>query len=164
MRRSSGTVIVNFYSSIKLILNMNLDLLEINVDCLRENDVYILFETFIKFDIFSFLKLMLICYRRSVSDNKKYVCKRSQRCTLKVNDSTGYRKICRECRFKRCLDIGMLPESKLFWILYCHYLLSTQGFGFRLEVYWVNSINLRIKTFSVCYFKQMYSYFILYCF
>ncbi|KAE9547349.1 hypothetical protein FO519_009439 [Halicephalobus sp. NKZ332] len=50
-------------------------------------------------------------FRRSVSDNKKYVCKRSQRCTLKVNDSTGYRKICRECRFKRCLDIGMLPEN-----------------------------------------------------
>uniref|UniRef100_A0A7E4UT45 Nuclear receptor domain-containing protein n=1 Tax=Panagrellus redivivus TaxID=6233 RepID=A0A7E4UT45_PANRE len=50
-------------------------------------------------------------FRRSVSDEKKYICKRNQRCALKVNDSTGYRKICRECRFKKCLYIGMLPEN-----------------------------------------------------
>uniref|UniRef100_A0A914QEB5 Nuclear receptor domain-containing protein n=1 Tax=Panagrolaimus davidi TaxID=227884 RepID=A0A914QEB5_9BILA len=50
-------------------------------------------------------------FRRSVSDAKKYICKRSQRCLLRVNDQTGYRKICRDCRFKRCLEIGMLPEN-----------------------------------------------------
>uniref|UniRef100_A0A914BVG9 Nuclear receptor domain-containing protein n=1 Tax=Acrobeloides nanus TaxID=290746 RepID=A0A914BVG9_9BILA len=50
-------------------------------------------------------------FRRTISDGKKYVCKRSQRCTLKITDSTGYRKICRNCRMKRCLDIGMLPEN-----------------------------------------------------
>uniref|UniRef100_A0AC34QJ84 Nuclear receptor domain-containing protein n=1 Tax=Panagrolaimus sp. JU765 TaxID=591449 RepID=A0AC34QJ84_9BILA len=50
-------------------------------------------------------------FRRSVSENKRYICKRSQRCTLKVNEPNGYRKICRECRFKRCLEIGMLPEN-----------------------------------------------------
>ncbi|KAK6102403.1 Zinc finger C4 type (two domains) family protein [Brugia pahangi] len=25
--------------------------------------------------------------------------------------ATGYRKICRSCRMKRCLHIGMLPEN-----------------------------------------------------
>ncbi|KAH7726251.1 ODR7 protein [Aphelenchoides avenae] len=50
-------------------------------------------------------------FRRSISDNKKYVCKRSQRCTVRVSDSQGYRKICRNCRMKRCLEIGMLPEN-----------------------------------------------------
>uniref|UniRef100_A0A0N4WA98 Nuclear receptor domain-containing protein n=1 Tax=Haemonchus placei TaxID=6290 RepID=A0A0N4WA98_HAEPC len=43
-------------------------------------------------------------FRRTISDGKKYVCKRSQ--------PTGYRKICRSCRLKRCMDIGMLPDSE----------------------------------------------------
>ncbi|ETN83735.1 hypothetical protein NECAME_17355, partial [Necator americanus] len=25
--------------------------------------------------------------------------------------ATGYRKICRSCRLKRCMDIGMLPDN-----------------------------------------------------
>ncbi|KAI6197634.1 Nuclear hormone receptor family member odr-7 [Aphelenchoides besseyi] len=50
-------------------------------------------------------------FRRTISDQKKYVCKRPQRCTLRVNDSQGYRKICRNCRMKRCLEIGMMPEK-----------------------------------------------------
>ncbi|VDN08120.1 unnamed protein product [Thelazia callipaeda] len=51
-------------------------------------------------------------FRRTVSDKKSYICKRSQRCDVKINDASGYRKICRSCRMKRCLDIGMLPESE----------------------------------------------------
>ncbi|KAF7632297.1 Nuclear receptor domain-containing protein [Meloidogyne graminicola] len=52
-------------------------------------------------------------FRRSISDQKRYICKRSQRCVIRPNDigSQGYRKICRDCRMKRCLDIGMLPEN-----------------------------------------------------
>ncbi|CAD6189286.1 unnamed protein product [Caenorhabditis auriculariae] len=50
-------------------------------------------------------------FRRSISDDKHYVCKRNQRCTSASRDGTGYRKICRSCRMKRCLDIGMLPEN-----------------------------------------------------
>ncbi|VDN85625.1 unnamed protein product, partial [Brugia pahangi] len=70
-------------------------------------------------------------FRRTVSDEKNYICKRSQRCDVKLTyaydnriflnfnypiyieiSATGYRKICRSCRMKRCLHIGMLPESK----------------------------------------------------
>ncbi|KAK6112461.1 Zinc finger C4 type (two domains) family protein [Brugia pahangi] len=51
-------------------------------------------------------------FRRTVSDEKNYICKRSQRCDVKLTYATGYRKICRSCRMKRCLHIGMLPESK----------------------------------------------------
>uniref|UniRef100_A0A915Q176 Nuclear receptor domain-containing protein n=1 Tax=Setaria digitata TaxID=48799 RepID=A0A915Q176_9BILA len=50
-------------------------------------------------------------FRRTVSDEKSYTCKRSQRCDVKLNYATGYRKICRSCRMKRCLDVGMLPEN-----------------------------------------------------
>ncbi|EFO15518.2 hypothetical protein LOAG_12992 [Loa loa] len=50
-------------------------------------------------------------FRRTVSDEKSYTCKRSQRCDIKLNCATGYRKICRSCRMKRCLHIGMLPET-----------------------------------------------------
>ncbi|CAG9533693.1 unnamed protein product [Cercopithifilaria johnstoni] len=50
-------------------------------------------------------------FRRTVSDEKSYTCKRSQRCDVKLNYATGYRKICRSCRMKRCLHIGMLPEN-----------------------------------------------------
>ncbi|VIO89376.1 nuclear hormone receptor family member odr-7, putative [Brugia malayi] len=50
-------------------------------------------------------------FRRTVSDEKNYICKRSQRCDVKLNYATGYRKICRSCRMKRCLHIGMLPEN-----------------------------------------------------
>ncbi|CAJ0954721.1 unnamed protein product, partial [Mesorhabditis belari] len=48
-------------------------------------------------------------FRRTISDGKKYICKRSQRCTSASRD--GYRKICRACRMKRCLEIGMMPEN-----------------------------------------------------
>ncbi|CAP21624.2 Protein CBR-ODR-7 [Caenorhabditis briggsae] len=50
-------------------------------------------------------------FRRTISDDKSYVCKRNQRCTNASRDGTGYRKICRACRMKRCVDIGMLPEN-----------------------------------------------------
>ncbi|EYC41589.1 hypothetical protein Y032_0563g3518 [Ancylostoma ceylanicum] len=50
-------------------------------------------------------------FRRTISDGKKYVCKRSQRCNNPSRDATGYRKICRSCRLKRCMDIGMLPDN-----------------------------------------------------
>lgn len=50
-------------------------------------------------------------FRRTISDGKKYVCKRSQRCNNPTKDATGYRKICRSCRLKRCMDIGMLPDN-----------------------------------------------------
>ncbi|KJH43278.1 zinc finger, C4 type [Dictyocaulus viviparus] len=50
-------------------------------------------------------------FRRTISDGKKYVCKRSQRCNNPSKDATGYRKICRSCRLKRCMDIGMLPDN-----------------------------------------------------
>nr|ACQ44070.1 ODR7 [Caenorhabditis remanei] len=50
-------------------------------------------------------------FRRTISDDKRYVCKRNQRCTNASRDGTGYRKICRSCRMKRCIDIGMLPEN-----------------------------------------------------
>ncbi|CAI4225966.1 unnamed protein product [Auanema sp. JU1783] len=50
-------------------------------------------------------------FRRTVSDDKQYSCKRNQRCNNASKDGTGYRKICRACRLKRCLDIGMLPEN-----------------------------------------------------
>ncbi|VDM92111.1 unnamed protein product [Onchocerca ochengi] len=50
-------------------------------------------------------------FRRTVSDEKNYTCKRSQRCDIKLSYATGYRKICRSCRMKRCLYIGMLPEN-----------------------------------------------------
>ncbi|CAJ0560055.1 unnamed protein product, partial [Mesorhabditis spiculigera] len=48
-------------------------------------------------------------FRRTISDAKKYICKRSQRCTTASRD--GYRKICRACRLKRCMECGMLPEN-----------------------------------------------------
>ncbi|EGT46743.1 CBN-ODR-7 protein [Caenorhabditis brenneri] len=48
---------------------------------------------------------------RTISDDKRYVCKRNQRCNNASRDGTGYRKICRSCRMKRCLEIGMLPEN-----------------------------------------------------
>uniref|UniRef100_A0A914MEC7 Nuclear receptor domain-containing protein n=1 Tax=Meloidogyne incognita TaxID=6306 RepID=A0A914MEC7_MELIC len=53
-------------------------------------------------------------FRRSISDQKRYICKKSQRCVIRPSDigTQGYRKICRNCRMRRCLDIGMLPESK----------------------------------------------------
>ncbi|CAL2050848.1 unnamed protein product [Caenorhabditis brenneri] len=50
-------------------------------------------------------------FRRTISDDKRYVCKRNQRCNNASRDGTGYRKICRSCRMKRCLEIGMLPEN-----------------------------------------------------
>uniref|UniRef100_A0A1I7US31 Nuclear receptor domain-containing protein n=1 Tax=Caenorhabditis tropicalis TaxID=1561998 RepID=A0A1I7US31_9PELO len=50
-------------------------------------------------------------HRRTISDDKRYVCKRNQRCNNASRDGTGYRKICRSCRMKRCLEIGMLPEN-----------------------------------------------------
>ncbi|WKY17097.1 hypothetical protein Q1695_001595 [Nippostrongylus brasiliensis] len=50
-------------------------------------------------------------FRRTISDGKKYVCKRSQRCNNPTKDATGYRKICRSCRLKRCMAIGMLPDN-----------------------------------------------------
>ncbi|CAD5234897.1 unnamed protein product [Bursaphelenchus xylophilus] len=50
-------------------------------------------------------------FRRTISDQKKYICKRPQRCTMKFSESAGYRKICRNCRMKRCLEIGMLPDK-----------------------------------------------------
>ncbi|CEF68884.1 Nuclear hormone receptor HR78 [Strongyloides ratti] len=51
-------------------------------------------------------------FRRSISDNKKYVCKKSQRCIITINgDTGGYRKMCRECRMKRCLSVGMQPAN-----------------------------------------------------
>ncbi|CAI2356208.1 unnamed protein product [Caenorhabditis sp. 36 PRJEB53466] len=50
-------------------------------------------------------------FRRTISDDKRYVCKRNQRCTNASRDGTGYRKICRSCRMKRCLEIGMLPDN-----------------------------------------------------
>lgn len=51
-------------------------------------------------------------FRRSISDNKKYICKKSQRCVITINgDTGGYRKMCRECRMKRCLRIGMQPAN-----------------------------------------------------
>uniref|UniRef100_A0A0N5BXJ3 Nuclear receptor domain-containing protein n=1 Tax=Strongyloides papillosus TaxID=174720 RepID=A0A0N5BXJ3_STREA len=51
-------------------------------------------------------------FRRSISDNKKYICKKSQRCIITTNVETGgYRKMCRECRMKRCLSVGMQPAN-----------------------------------------------------
>ncbi|KAK0405836.1 hypothetical protein QR680_018225 [Steinernema hermaphroditum] len=50
-------------------------------------------------------------FRRTISDKKKYTCKRTSRCVIHVTDTTGYRKICRNCRMKRCLEVGMLPEN-----------------------------------------------------
>ncbi|CAD5229123.1 unnamed protein product [Bursaphelenchus okinawaensis] len=50
-------------------------------------------------------------FRRTVSDQKKYICKRPQRCNVKFSETAGYRKICRNCRMKRCLEIGMSPEK-----------------------------------------------------
>ncbi|TKR82016.1 hypothetical protein L596_015799 [Steinernema carpocapsae] len=50
-------------------------------------------------------------FRRTISDKKKYSCKRTSRCVIHVTDTTGYRKICRNCRMKRCLEVGMLPEN-----------------------------------------------------
>ncbi|GMT34570.1 hypothetical protein PFISCL1PPCAC_25870, partial [Pristionchus fissidentatus] len=50
-------------------------------------------------------------FRRSVADAKSYTCKGSQRCTSSAKDGTGYRKICRSCRLRRCLDIGMQPDN-----------------------------------------------------
>nr|CAD2123525.1 unnamed protein product [Meloidogyne enterolobii] len=52
-------------------------------------------------------------FRRSISDQKRYICKKSQRCVIRPSDigTQGYRKICRNCRMRRCLDIGMLPEN-----------------------------------------------------
>uniref|UniRef100_A0A915ELN2 Nuclear receptor domain-containing protein n=1 Tax=Ditylenchus dipsaci TaxID=166011 RepID=A0A915ELN2_9BILA len=50
-------------------------------------------------------------FRRSISDQKRYICKRSQRCVIRPGEAQGYRKMCRNCRMKRCLEIGMLPEN-----------------------------------------------------
>ncbi|KAL3103266.1 hypothetical protein niasHS_002452 [Heterodera schachtii] len=50
-------------------------------------------------------------FRRSISDQKRYICKRSQRCVIRAMETQGYRKMCRNCRMKRCLEIGMLPEN-----------------------------------------------------
>ncbi|CAI5455737.1 unnamed protein product [Caenorhabditis angaria] len=50
-------------------------------------------------------------FRRTISDEKRYVCKRNQRCHNASRDGTGYRKICRSCRMKRCLEVGMLSEN-----------------------------------------------------
>uniref|UniRef100_A0A915P9S8 Nuclear receptor domain-containing protein n=1 Tax=Meloidogyne floridensis TaxID=298350 RepID=A0A915P9S8_9BILA len=39
-------------------------------------------------------------FRRSISDQKRYICKKSQRCVIRPSDigTQGYRKICRNCR------------------------------------------------------------------
>ncbi|KAI1730948.1 zinc finger, c4 type (two domains) domain-containing protein [Ditylenchus destructor] len=50
-------------------------------------------------------------FRRSISDQKRYICKRSQRCVIRPGEAQGYRKMCRNCRMKRCIEIGMLPEN-----------------------------------------------------
>lgn len=66
-------------------------------------------------------------FRRSISDQKKYVCKRPQRCSLRVTDSQGYRKICRNCRMKRCLEIGMMPEKVPKFLFSKQNLISISG-------------------------------------
>uniref|UniRef100_A0A0N5A4R2 Nuclear receptor domain-containing protein n=1 Tax=Parastrongyloides trichosuri TaxID=131310 RepID=A0A0N5A4R2_PARTI len=51
-------------------------------------------------------------FRRSICDNKKYICKKSQRCLITaISDTGGYRKMCRECRMRRCLSVGMQPSN-----------------------------------------------------
>ncbi|CAB3399695.1 unnamed protein product [Caenorhabditis bovis] len=50
-------------------------------------------------------------FRRTISDDKRYICKRNQRCTNGSREGNGYRKICRSCRMKRCLEVGMQPEN-----------------------------------------------------
>ncbi|GMS94720.1 hypothetical protein PENTCL1PPCAC_16895 [Pristionchus entomophagus] len=45
-------------------------------------------------------------FRRSVSESMKYVCKNELKCDLK----RAGKRLCRACRLRRCLEVGMLPE------------------------------------------------------
>ncbi|KAF8375673.1 hypothetical protein PRIPAC_82102 [Pristionchus pacificus] len=51
-------------------------------------------------------------FRRTVKDNMKYTCKAENKCDLsRGNGQPEHTRICRSCRFERCLNIGMLPEE-----------------------------------------------------
>ncbi|GMR46616.1 hypothetical protein PMAYCL1PPCAC_16811 [Pristionchus mayeri] len=45
-------------------------------------------------------------FRRSVSESAKYVCKNELKCELTREN----KRMCRACRLRRCLEVGMLPE------------------------------------------------------
>ncbi|KAI1713177.1 zinc finger, c4 type (two domains) domain-containing protein [Ditylenchus destructor] len=46
-------------------------------------------------------------FRRTVRANKTYNCRYEERCEI---DKVG-RNICRACRFRKCLDVGMEPDA-----------------------------------------------------
>lgn len=50
-------------------------------------------------------------FKRTVQNNKKYVCAESQECTI----DTTQRKRCPFCRFQKCLHVGMRLEGKDGW-------------------------------------------------
>uniref|UniRef100_A0A914DWL0 Uncharacterized protein n=1 Tax=Acrobeloides nanus TaxID=290746 RepID=A0A914DWL0_9BILA len=46
-------------------------------------------------------------FRRTVRSNKVYTCRYEERCQI---DKAG-RNICRSCRFRKCLEVGMEPDA-----------------------------------------------------
>ena len=47
-------------------------------------------------------------FKRTVQNNKQYVCAESQDCTI----DTTQRKRCPFCRFQKCLHVGMRLEGE----------------------------------------------------
>ncbi|VDO21026.1 unnamed protein product, partial [Haemonchus placei] len=51
-------------------------------------------------------------FRRTVSENRKYSCRRSSEGGFNCPIDQQHRCYCRSCRFQKCLLMGMNPESK----------------------------------------------------
>uniref|UniRef100_A0AC35TPS2 Nuclear receptor domain-containing protein n=1 Tax=Rhabditophanes sp. KR3021 TaxID=114890 RepID=A0AC35TPS2_9BILA len=50
-------------------------------------------------------------FRRSISGQKTYACKKNSNCLPTISKTNGYNKICRHCRLERCYAAGMKAES-----------------------------------------------------